>query len=33
MRENGFLSTLGLEARETVRVKTARLSEPLDYGA
>jgi len=28
-----FLSTLGPEARETVRVKTQRLSEPLDYGA
>ena len=30
---NGFLSTLGPEAREAVRVKTPRLSEPLDYGA
>ena len=29
----GLLSTLGPEARETVRVKTPRLSEPLDYGA
>ena len=29
----GFLSTLGPEAREAVRVKTPRLSEPLDYGA
>jgi len=29
----GFLSTLGPEAREGVRVKTPRLSEPLDYGA
>ncbi len=29
----GFLSTLGAEAREAARVKTPRLSEPLDYGA
>ena len=29
----GFRSTLGPEAREAVRVKTPRLSEPLDYGA
>jgi glutaconate CoA-transferase subunit A len=29
----GFLSTLGPEVREAVRVKTPRLSEPLDYGA
>ena len=29
----GFLSTLGPEAREAVRVKTPRPSEPLDYGA
>jgi hypothetical protein len=29
----GFLSTLGPEAREAVRVKTPRLSESLDYGA
>jgi hypothetical protein len=29
----GFLSTLGSEALEAVRVKTPRLSEPLDYGA
>ena len=29
----GFLSTLGPEAREAVRVKTPRLSELLDYGA
>ena len=28
-----FLSTLGPEGREAVRVKTPRLSEPLDYGA
>ena len=29
----GFISTLGPEAREAVRVKTSRLSEPLDCGA
>jgi hypothetical protein len=28
----GFLSTLGPDAREAERVKTPRLSEPLDYG-
>ena len=27
------ISTLGPEACEVVRVKTPRLSEPLDYGA
>ena len=30
---NGFLAALGPEARDAVRVKTPRLSEPLDYGA
>ena len=30
---NGFLAALGPKARDAVRVKTPRLSEPLDYGA
>ena len=29
----GFLSVLGAQALDTVRVRTKRLSEPLDYGA
>jgi len=28
----GFLSRLGTDALDAVRVKAPRLSEPLDYG-
>jgi hypothetical protein len=29
----GFLSLVGKDALDSVRVKAPRLSEPLDYGA